>query len=1403
MNLCGRNGETVPQKPSSQFSLSPKEKECIENFLGSVGTSLIADNDAQACRFLAARKFNVKEAVDLFHSYEAFLKSEGITLINPFEESVRRELLSGKFTILNDSDQAGARVAQFFVRLHRPAKSTHKAFLQSVIFQLSAALRKETAARNGIILIYDMTNSKYSNFDADLSKKLFNMLKSCFPIRLRRIIVLTAPLWFRAPFQLLRVFIKEELRDRVHVMRPSPGSRLASLSNPDPAVARRDHFAWLNAAITETAPFATTNPSELLYSTNLGLAASRQPVTIATFFNISSSNGTDSSTNTLDRSGCSSSSVSDTGGDIDAGGVPLGDDESLMAEIGCCSPNWDPFALSSSQSSDAESVNNDGSLEGSSRKNIMSMSCSPVLSAANIAGAASLTNGDILLYSTNLGLAASRQPVTIATFFNISSSNGTDSSTNTLDRSGCSSSSVSDTGGDIDAGGVPLGDDESLMAEIGCCSPNWDPFALSSSQSSDAESVNNDGSLEGSSRKNIMSMSCSPVLSAANIAGAASLTNGDISKDQPQGAKTVTEGTPTPPAKPKFPTSCLPFNNMQSVNDPTSATTPKSARLASSAAVLVGQGVKSGSVLSLHNYLNSSTDSSGKKAPLASQDDLTSLIMMAAEDSDTIRKEKRSKQAANSSTSLSSTSSHSLGSKSGLHPSDLIPFWAVDRPSGPSIHEGPNIPNTSSAASASHHHSSEDNDSQSDKFFCAGEPSPAPTVSSPFPLRSRILQFHEPTSQVNDLVKYSINDHQDEESGHCQEIEQEGQAMEVDCEQEEEEGNCDSDDDVNDDGNGSQSERSGSEDDNDEPMDLDLDNLWMTPDQLVNHVVDVGVNGLFEEYSAIGNIKTNDPCTAFRRPCNSSKNRYVDVTCLEHSRVQLRSHRQNPTTTLNTGSGLATSGKSVSRADKQVPIYIHANWVDSYRQRNAFICTQGPLQDTSGDFWFMIWTYNVPAIVMITRCYESQRCKCFQYWPAIEGQSLRFTTVSPNATSVVTTGSSGWGGIGATGGPANSGTMAPSKKKTLYGLTRRSASEISNSNKFVFEVTHLSSQPGEDYTCTKLQLKDIKSGQSRIIEHYAFHSWPDHGVPSDSSALLELLSTVQNEYASIIKRELGYDSSFDTPIPPPPIVVHCSAGIGRTGTFIALDVSTKQLLELGKVNVPLTVARIRSQRSGCVQVSAQYLFVYRALIDFALARGLISPSSSNAATVAQRQLSASTRPSMPSVGPTGSIPMDASLLSVLAAASQQSGSGSTSSGSSDTDTAHFGALMRLVRGYMTSVRGGVDGNVNANSQQQRISTELDYETEETQTFPMAESEEDDEVEGIDATCDEGGPNSSEEPKLAEISTEEEEETDAMQTEELAPQIPSSSPPSGIPHTISNCNQEQQQTVIVEKSAAFY
>ena len=129
--------------------------------------------------------------------------------------------------------------------------------------------------------------------------------------------------------------------------------------------------------------------------------------------------------------------------------------------------------------------------------------------------------------------------------------------------------------------------------------------------------------------------------------------------------------------------------------------------------------------------------------------------------------------------------------------------------------------------------------------------------------------------------------------------------------------------------------------------------------------------------------------------------------------------------------------------------------------------------------------------------------------------------------------------------------------------------------------------------------------------------------------------------------------------------------------------STKQLTELGVVNVPLTVSRIRSQRSGCVQVSAQYLFVYRALIDFALARDLLPPGSEAAAMTAVRQL---TGPSpqplrLPMPNATGSLPTDSSLLSILAASINSDGSFCPAN---NADPTHFTALMRFLRCHLTT-----------------------------------------------------------------------------------------------------------------------
>lgn len=115
-----------------------------------------------------------------------------------------------------------------------------------------------------------------------------------------------------------------------------------------------------------------------------------------------------------------------------------------------------------------------------------------------------------------------------------------------------------------------------------------------------------------------------------------------------------------------------------------------------------------------------------------------------------------------------------------------------------------------------------------------------------------------------------------------------------------------------------------------------------------------------------------------------------------------------------------------------------------------------------------------------------------------------------------------------------------------------------------------------------------------------FLSWPDYGVPATACAMLEFRQKVRNELNAALAK-CGWPETK----PPPPIVVHCSAGIGRTGTFITLDISILRLEKTGLINIQSTVEKIRSQRAHSIQTQDQYVFCYLALLEYALINNVL------------------------------------------------------------------------------------------------------------------------------------------------------------------------------------------------------
>lgn len=208
-----------------------------------------------------------------------------------------------------------------------------------------------------------------------------------------------------------------------------------------------------------------------------------------------------------------------------------------------------------------------------------------------------------------------------------------------------------------------------------------------------------------------------------------------------------------------------------------------------------------------------------------------------------------------------------------------------------------------------------------------------------------------------------------------------------------------------------------------------------------------------------------------------------------------------------------------------------------------YIATQGPLQNTCQDFWQMVWEQGVAIIAMVTAEEEGGREKSFRYWPRL---GSRHNTVT-------------------------------------YGR---------------FKITTRFRTDSGCYATTGLKMKHLLTGQERTVWHLQYTDWPEHGCPEDLKGFLSYLEEIQS-----VRRHTN--STSEPKSHNPPLLVHCSAGVGRTGVVILSEIMVACLEHNEVLDIPRVLDMLRQQRMMLVQTLGQYTFVYRVLIQFLKSSRLI------------------------------------------------------------------------------------------------------------------------------------------------------------------------------------------------------
>lgn len=241
---------------------------------------------------------------------------------------------------------------------------------------------------------------------------------------------------------------------------------------------------------------------------------------------------------------------------------------------------------------------------------------------------------------------------------------------------------------------------------------------------------------------------------------------------------------------------------------------------------------------------------------------------------------------------------------------------------------------------------------------------------------------------------------------------------------------------------------------------------------------------------------------------NGTKNRYNNIWPYEHSRVKLRNSEE--------GSD-----------------YVNANHIRTSMSNKQYIATQGPLPATFNDFWNVIWQQDVRVIVMLTAEHEGGQLKAHNYWSERQYGNLHLNPLGEHRAS-----------------------LEPSRIHRHREQSRASGQRrATNPPKPVNppsepNVTSPSSE--QPYVIVrKFTLSNSKEPfeHMREITQLQYSHWPDFGAPAHPAHLLGLIEQCD----AVVRQVNGGSASHPDPPNSRPVLVHCSAGCGRTGTFCTVD----------------------------------------------------------------------------------------------------------------------------------------------------------------------------------------------------------------------------------------------------------